>query len=60
MEREYITVEEAAELAGVKVITVRSWYRKNKITKYLVRGRLVRLDRAEVEQYNRPKAGADA
>ena len=56
MEREYITVPEAAELAGVEIITIRSWYRKGWLTKYLVRGRLVRLDRAEVEAFIRPKA----
>lgn len=55
MEPEYITVQEAAQLAGVEIITVRSWYRKGRIRKYLVRGRLVRLDKAEVLEQARPK-----
>lgn len=50
MEREYITVEETARLAGVKPRTVRSWYRKGRLTKYTTGTGWVRLDKAEVEK----------
>lgn len=51
MEREYITVDETARLAGVKPRTVRSWYRKGLLTKYTTSTGWVRLDKAEVKRF---------
>lgn len=50
VERDYITVEEAARMTGKQTRTVRSWYRKGWLTRYTVGTGWVRLDRAEVEK----------
>ncbi len=56
METEFITVNEAAELAGRDPETVREWYRKGWITKYRIGARGVRLKRAEVIAFMTPVA----
>lgn len=55
MEPELITVNEAAERAGVDPRTVRRWYRKEWITKYTTRTGAVSVDWHEIEKFVRPE-----
>jgi excisionase family DNA binding protein len=54
MESEFITVNEASEIAGRDPETIREWYRKGWITKYQVGARGVRLKRSEVISFITP------
>ena len=50
---EWVTIEEAAELCGVKRRTVNQWLRLEKITKFRAdNGYHVRLNKAEVQSFN--------
>lgn len=55
-ERTYITVNEAAERAGVDPKTVRRWYRTDgKLTKYVTGTGRVRIDADELARLINPE-----
>jgi excisionase family DNA binding protein len=46
---EYMTVQEAADLAHVDHQTVRRWFRENRLSRYRVGPRRVLVKRSEIE-----------
>lgn len=50
----YVSLADAAELAGVCTKTVRRWISSGNIAGYRVGPRLIRVDLAEVERMMRP------
>lgn len=55
-EDEYITVPEAAALAGKDPKTIRRWFNEGRLTKYRVGPRSVRVRRSELVQLITPVA----
>lgn len=56
MNTSYLTRVDAAEYAGVHVNTISRWIKEGRLTLHTVRGRLIRVDRAELEQLITPVA----
>jgi excisionase family DNA binding protein len=54
-EVEYITVPEAARLAGKDPKTIRRWFNEQRLTKYRVGPRSVRVRRSELMQLITPQ-----
>lgn len=47
--RTFISIQDAAEMVGVSVKTIRRWIAHGKLTAYRPSARVIRLDAAEVD-----------